>query len=117
MSVECKKNNILLTIQLFSLDLSCWHKIIENECGNPCSLQIKDYNVPKLCNGFCPRCDGTMNETIKLINRIGIKHFVVDSFWDKYNGLVTPIKLAKKLFEFENVGDAAHRCKNIRRLN
>ena len=61
------------------------------------------------CGGFCPRCDGTMITYIKPINRIGIKLFLVDSFGDNYNGLVSLIALSKQLYEFENVGQLAYK--------
>ena len=126
-----QQSNILMTAQLFSLDLGCWHTLLESECGNPYALPHQDANestttylstttihntyAPNTCNGFCPRCDGTMDETIKPINRVGIKHFLVDSFGDKYNGLVSPIELAKQLFEFENVGEVVYRRKKSKK--
>ena len=50
-----------------------------------------------------------MDVIAKPINRIGIQHFLVDAFGDKYNGLVNPMTLAKQLFEFDNVGDVVYK--------
>ena len=76
--------------------------LLEEECGIPSSLfnlEVTSLNLSSVenksnntaCNGYCPRCDGTMSEHIRPINRMGVKHFLVKSFGDKYNGLVSPI--------------------------
>lgn len=96
--------NILATAQLFYLNVGCWHHLLEKECGKPRSLNNMQTHATNKddamsqnisCGGYCPRCDGTMNEFIKPINRIGIKHFLVNSFGDSYDGLVSPIKLSQ----------------------
>ena len=126
-----QQKNILSTARLFCLNIGCWHHILEHEYGNPYELHHIDLtyggddglsytNVDirsRTCDGHCPRCDGTMDIIVKPINRIGIKHFLVDAFGDKYNGLVYPLTLAKQLFDFDNVGELACKRKKVRKLN
>ena len=131
---DIQQANILTTAQLFCLNIGCWHQLLENECGNPSSLHSSnlsnDNNSSSLipntsdvdnvmnttsCGGYCPRCDGTMTSYIKPINRIGIKLFLVDSFGDNYNGLVSPMALSKQLYEFENVGELVYKRKKSKK--
>ena len=120
---KMQQANLLATAQLFCLNVGCWHRLLEDECGNPfvtCnhnddSMHVPDEHESDTCNGFCPQCDGTMAEMIKPINRIGIKHFLVDSFGDRYTGLVSPMELSKQLFNFENVGDVVYKRKQSKK--
>ena len=104
------------------LEIGYWNKTIENEHGNLRSSQHQDAKestatpeptVPKhwphddapiTRNAFYPRCDGTTSETIKPINRIEIKHFLIDFFRGKCNGLKILMLLETKLFVFESSG-------------
>ena len=125
---KMQHSNILSTAQLFSLNIGCWHRLLEEECGIPSCFRhidlisfnaslIGNVNDDSTCDCYCPRCDGTMNEHIRPINRIGIKHFLVESFGDKYSGLVSPMELSKQLYEFDKVGDIVYRRKNLKKQN
>ena len=48
-----------------------------------------------------------MSKVIKPINLNGIKSFLVEAFGDNYNEKVTPNSLAKKLFNYKDVGEVA----------
>ena len=111
---EMQQANMLSSARLFCLNVGCWHQLLENECGNPTSMHNANETNDSIdnsitCGGFCPRCDGAMTTCIKPINEIGAKLFLVDSFGDNYNGLVSPIALSKQLYEFENVGQLVYK--------
>ena len=123
---KLQQSNILSTAQLFSLNMGCWHILLEEECGIPSSLfnvdvtslnssSVENESNNTTCNGYCPRCDGTMSEHIRPINGMGVKHFLVESFGDKYNGLVSPIELSKQLYSFENVGEVVYKRKKSKK--
>ena len=109
------RQNLDQCLSLFCLSNGCWHTILEKECGNPFSItqSIQDAMVEN-CNANCPRCDGTMDAFIKPIVRNGVMYFLAEAFGDMYSGVVTPVQLAKQLFDFKDVGTVVYkRSKSI----
>ena len=61
------------------------------------------------CSGKCLCCDGTMSLLIKPVVKTGLMLFLVNAFGDMYTGQVTPLQLAKQLFEFKDVGSIVYK--------
>ena len=100
------RNNLERSLALFCLNKGCWHTILEKECGNPFTIAVSPLQgrVASNCTGNCPRCNGSMDTLIKPVVRTGLMSFLIMAFGDLYTGLVTPIQLAKQLFDFKDVG-------------
>ena len=96
--------------QLMTLNIGCWHELLENECGCPQVLMRNEFTYQDIigCNGKCPRCDGSMQIMIQPVLRNGLTMFLIDAFGDNYSGKVTPIQLPRQLFQFENVGEVVY---------
>ena len=110
------RRNLETCLSLFTLENGCWHAILEKESGNPFFLasSIEDTSGVN-CNGNCPHCDGTMRSLIKPVVQTGLMFFLANAFGDMYCGQVTPIQLAKQLFDFEDVGNVVYnRPKSIK---
>ena len=67
-----------------------------------------------------PNCVRIMDTIIRPVVRIGLMAFLAESFGDNYSGLVTPVQLAKQLFDFKNAGSLvykrskSHKAESIR---
>ena len=104
------RQNLERCLSLFSLENGCWHAILEKESGNPFLLTESLQNdTASDCHGHCPSCDGTMELLIKPVVRTGLMSFLASAFGDMCSGQVTPIQLAKQLFEFKDVGTIAYK--------
>jgi hypothetical protein len=102
--------DLLRVLQLFCLNIGCWHALFEKECGNPYvpyqqSMNEGNYMLPiSECGSMCPHCDGTKERMFHHVFRSGVCNFLVSSFIIRNDGELTPEKLAKNLFDFPNVG-------------
>ena len=104
------RKNLDKCLSLFCLSNGCWHSLLERECGNPFITGESSTNVMNdCCEKKCPNCDGTMDTFIRPVVRTGLMAFLAEAFGDMYSGIVTPVQLAKQLFEFEDVGNLVYK--------
>ena len=77
---------------------------LEYNSGNP--YQLHTYrSVP--CMNLCPHCDGTMKKMIKCVSKNGLSRFL-STLINVDTTELTPVKVAKRLFEYPNVGKVVY---------
>ena len=84
--------------------MGCWHCYLEYNSGNP--YQLNTYrSVP--CMNLCPHCDGTTKKMIKNVSKNGLSRFL-STLINVDTTELTPVKVAKRLFEYPNVGKVVY---------
>ena len=98
LSARCLNN----LCQIMFLEYGCWHLCFELHSSNP-FVRHPNYNLES-CGSNCPHCNGTIRALVKTISRKGIEKFLSNVFIENSNGAITPVQLAKKMYEFPSAG-------------
>ena len=81
---------------------SCWHTHLEHICANPNDSEEILLKTAD-CKSACPHCDGSLYKLLVPVLRQGMIGFLTKCFIEIQDE-VTPIQLAKKLYDYPNVG-------------
>ena len=107
-------NNLNEMCALLFLNKGCIHAYLEAVSGRATTNEPNSCYIP--CHDSCPYCTGEQEKIVKRICRFGMSTFLCETMIQNSHGLITPIELAQKLYDYPNVGTVVYkRIRNSKR--